>query len=420
MAFRIALVTEIMAAVICLYCIYGRKFVLNIKPISLTLGVLIILEIINFLQLGGMFSFCAYALLVIYCKFEFKCSFTEALISFVMCMVVLTTVQFLSFFFVGMIKNEYVRNAVSNTLVLLVILVIFPRCGLHKLQKSICSRHRFCVLLLGFVCAVIILMLLQGKIHNAVNATYFVLVIPAIVLLLYSIIKWYTAQVENERMQEEICEVSRNVGSYEELLTSVRLRQHEFKNHLAAIFATHYTHKTYEKLVKVQEEYCNKLTQENKYNRLLSFEDNVLAGYLYGKFQEIEAEGIELRYQVNAQLVDCRIPTYYVIEMLGILLDNAVEALKGSNDKQIVFEILESEKEYQFVLKNPYKYIPYEEILRWFQLETSGKGIGRGLGLYHLKCLCEEWKCDIECKNIELNERNWITFILKIRKEGSK
>ena len=398
MVIRIALVTEILATIVCLHCIYDRKFKVNIKTICLTMTVLIILELINYLQLSGIFSFGAYAFLIIYCKIEFKSPVVETLISFVICMILLTVLQFMCLFFTGMIE-EYIRDAVSNVIVLGVCTLIFPKCNLHRLRKSIYSRRKFIFIILSFV---------------------FIFVIPSIAMLLYLNVKWYTAQIQVEKMHKEICEVSKSVKIYEELLIKVRLRQHEFKNHLAAIFSSHYTHKTYEKLVQAQEKYCQKMSEENKYNGLLFVGDNVFAGYLYGKFQEIEAEGIEVAYQINAMVNNCSVPIYHVIEMLGILLDNAVEALKDSEDRQISFEVMEIEDGYQFVIKNPFDYVPYEELVKWFQFEKSERGSGRGLGLYHLKCLCEEWKCEIGCKNIEFQGKNWIIFLLIVGKAGSK
>lgn len=87
------------------------------------------------------------------------------------------------------------------------------------------------------------------------------------------------------------------------------MRQHEFKNHIAAIFSTHYTYKTYEKLVQAQEEYCKKILDENKYNSLLLLGDKILAGYLYGKFQEAEDDGIEIDYKVASKIEKTQVPT---------------------------------------------------------------------------------------------------------------
>lgn len=421
MIIRIALVAEIMATLICIYCINGRKFKLNIKTMGLIIGLLTILEIINFYQLGGIWSFVIYIILVSFCICEFKRTVIEAIMSLVLCTVISTAVQFICILLVyGLVKEElYVRNAISNIIALIFFVVVLPRCEIHKLFKSICSKQKFVVILLGFMGMIVLLMLLQGKTFYELQGEYFILVIPAIGLLLYAIVKWHTIFVNAEKMQEEISGLGRSVSAYDELLVKVRLRQHEFKNHLTAIFSTHYTYKTYEKLVQAQEEYCNKLSEENKYNNLLLLGEPVLAGYLYRKFQEAEDDGIKVEYKVSAKMDKIKTPIYYVVEMLGILLDNAMEANKNIMDKRISIDMYECEGVYQILVGNPSRYVLYDEITEWFNYEKSAKGIGRGLGLYHLKCLCEEWKCDIGCKNEMREDENRIVFILTIRKTDS-
>lgn len=418
MMLHIALVAEILATIICVHCIYGRKIKLDVKTVGAILGILIILEISNAFPLGGMLSLGGYLILFVYCKSEFHYSVGKTIISLLLYIIILSSIQFACVSLVNIVVSDkqLVRNVIGNIFVLIICMSVLPKCRLHRLQSRICERSRQVILLLGFMCLIVMMLLLQEKIFYKIQMQYFVFAVPAIFLLLYVMFKWYTAQTEVEKMEEEIHRVEENAKEYEGLLTKVRLRQHELKNHMAAIFSAHYTYKTYEKLVQAQEQYCNKLLSENKYNSLLLLGNNILAGYLYRKFQEAEADGIEIKYKITAKVDKNQPPTYYLIEMLGILFDNAVESLRISGEKIISFEVCETDDGYEFYIKNPFPYVPYNEISEWFKLGKSGKGSGRGLGLYHLKCLCEEWKCDIGCRNTEIEQSNWIVFNLKIGK----
>lgn len=420
MMLHVALVAEVLATILCIHCIYGKKVTFDAKTVGAMLGILAILEVANSCQMGGILSFSIYVVLFIYCKSKFRSSIMETLVSLILCIIVATSMQFMCFSFVSIVLpcGIYTRNAIGNILILAVFCITFSVCNLHRLQEVLCKKSKYVMLLSGFMCLIVMMMLLQGKAFYKVQMKYFVLVIPAIILLLYSILKWFTAQNEAERMEKEVQKAEENAKSYENLLTKVRLCQHELKNHIAAIFSAHYTYKTYEKLVQAQEEYCKKILDENKYNSLLLLGDKILAGYLYGKFQEAEDDGIEIDYKVAAKIEKTQVPTYYLIEMLGILFDNAVEALKNTHKKVISFEACESQNEYEFSIKNPFPYVSYDEITEWFKLDKSEKGSGRGIGLYHLKCLCEEWHCDLECRNVEIEQDNWIAFILKVKKSG--
>lgn len=421
MMLHILLVAEILATILCIHCIYGKKVTFDIKTIGTILAILAILEAANYFKLSGMFSIIGYVVLFVYCKSEFNSSIAEAISAILLCIIVMTSIQFVCVTFVYIVIPEklLVRDTIVNILMVGIYIIILPKCRLHQLQKEICRKNKYVFILVVFMCLIVILMLLNGKLFYEVQFFQFALVIPSIFLLLYSILKIYIEQTEKEKIQEELCIIEKTSGEYENLLTKVRLRQHELKNHIAAIFSTHYTYKTYEKLVQAQEEYCQKILDENKYNNLPLLGNNILVGYLYGKFQEAETDGITITYQIRAKISEMSIPIYYVIEMLGILLDNAMEALKLSTEREIFFEALESKSEYIFSIRNPYHYVAYDEITEWFQLGRSEKGSGRGLGLYHLKCLCEEWHCDIECRNIEIEQTNWIVFSIKIKKADS-
>ena len=422
MIIHIALVAEILATIICIHCIYGRRVELDVRTIAAILGILIILEIANLFPWGGIFSLFGYIILFVYCKIKFESSVKESIVSLVLCIIILTSVQFVCMFIVSIIKSDvvYVRNAICNTLVLILFFLLKRTNKLHQLQRGICSHNTFVLIILSFMSLVVIIILLQGKTSYEVDMEYFILVIPAIIILMYIIVRWYLVQTKSEELENVIQNLNEDRKEYDKLLVKVRLRQHEFKNHMAAIFSAHYTHKTYEKLVRAQEEYCAQMLKVNKYNNLILLDNKVLVGYLYGKFQEAEDDGIEIKYKVAARIDKSQVPIYYVIEMLGILFDNSMEALKTSEEKKILFEVRELEKYYEFSIMNPFLRIPYEEIVKWFKLGKSEKGAGRGLGLYHLKCLCEEWNSDIICRNMEIGQNNWIEFRLKIVKADNE
>lgn len=418
MLLHVALIAEILATVVCLHCIYGKKVKFDVRTVGLILGILVILELANRFRYGGILSLSVYLVLYIYCKSEFKSYFTEIVISIVLYMVILTSLQFICMFIsnIFMKKDVCIRNVISNILALIVFIIIYKVHGIKHLQKSICKNIRSINIVLGFLCLIVFMVLIQGKVLYEVQMQYFVFVIPAIVILVYGIIKWCAIQRKTEKLEREIDNTIRYVKRYDDLLAKVRLRQHEFKNDLLAILSTRYIYKSYDGLVRAQEEYCKVLLNENRYNSLLQLGKNILTGYLYGKFQEAEGNGIEIKYSIATAINMMSVPEYCVVEMLGILFDNAIEAIKDAKEKIIYFEILEYKKEYIFILKNPFTYVPYDEILEWFKYEKSEKGNGRGIGLFHLKRMCEEWKCHIGCRNVENAHKNWIEFTLRIGK----
>lgn len=254
--------------------------------------------------------------------------------------------------------------------------------------------------------------------HN-INLTLFILAIPICVPLLYCLAKWSSSDKEVDKLKKDFSMANFTSKKYAELLSDIRVKQHGFKNHITAILSSHYTCKTYEGLVKIQDEYCNKLMQENRYNDLVQLGNNVLVGFLYDKFSDMEEDNIEVKYKINAKIEECGVSTYYLIEMLGILLDNAVEAVKYDNNKTIMFVAGVDGKHYSFSVRNKSEYIPYATIINWFQEGVSSKGKNRGLGLYHIRQLCQELGCNICCRNIQFEQNNWLEFCLEVEKADS-
>lgn len=216
---------------------------------------------------------------------------------------------------------------------------------------------------------------------------------------------------DDARREAEMIELEQK--QYDKLLEQVRLREHEFNNHMTAILATHHTYRTYDKLVEAQSEYCRRMLTENKYNRLVLMPDKVFSAFLYEKLAELEAKDIdvEYRYRAEGEPGKCDISTYQLIEMAGILLDNAEEAVRDKSDRRICVEIYDrGGRGTCFKVRNVHEYVPYSTIQGWFEKGVSSKDTSRGLGLYHLKQLCAKNGCSICCENSEIDGKNWITF----------
>ena len=419
MLLRITLVMEILAVIICIHCVYGEKIELDIDTIVLFLILLVILDIVNKCESKNIISLIVYVPIWIYCKRKFKNTVGNTIINLMVFLVVFIILQFGIILILNAVlpKCETVRTFIANVITLWFCIFILPRMHVNRISEYIQRYKRFTYLIVSIVFAVVAVILLQVKIVEGIQTELFVFAIPVIVLLLLIFVKWGKAQVTVENLEKEKLETINGQGKYEKLLMEVRMRQHAFKNHVAAIFSAQYTCDTYDKLVKTQEEYYRKIREENRYNCLLLLENNVLGGFLYGKFQEIEDDGIELDCKIESKIENYDIPTYKLIEMLGILLDNAVEALKDrQEDREICVIIEEAENEYCFKVSNKFRYVPYNEIEEWFKLGKSDKGLGRGIGLYHLKTLCDAYGCNIICRNMKKNDVNRVEFILTIAK----
>ena len=98
------------------------------------------------------------------------------------------------------------------------------------------------------------------------------------------------------------------------------------------------------------------------------------------------------------------------IEIVGIFLDNAVEALSKEKDKSIILEMFAMEQKVEIRVKNVSPYYENDEIAKFFQHNYSTKGKNRGIGLAKIKDLQKKYKFDILVEMQEIHNKNWISF----------
>ena len=416
-----AMAAEVWSTIICIHCIYGKKIRLDVRTMLVFLGILSVSEVIYHLRISNGYTMVSQLLFFIYCICEFRESVWRTVIKVVLFNLLFVAIQFMCMIIVSFFisRNEVVRTFMGNMVVLGFCGLILPRCRADRLGRISSKKKGFHLFSIAFAAMIIFAMLYVGKVEGEIPVEYFILVIPVVVFLLVFIAKWDSAQDEAKCMEQEVEMVHNMQAQYDSMLTSVRMKQHELKNHIAAMFSAHYTYKTYEQLVKAQEEYCHLLLQDHKYNDLLLMGDNILAAFLYGKMREAESDGIHVDFMIKTHVGRYAVLEYHLVEMLGVLFDNAVESQKGLEKKSICIRVTEEGARYQFAVLNPFRHVGQDEVLDWFRLDKSSKGAGRGIGLYHVKQLCDENGCEISCENVERHQENWIKFTLWVDKRDS-
>ena len=224
-------------------------------------------------------------------------------------------------------------------------------------------------------------------------------------------------KIKYQEKQAELEAYKTYSAAFSDLITQIRARQHEFDNHISALCNLHYICKDYDELVSEQSKYAKDVISNNRFHRLLVSGNPVIAGFLYGKLSSIQEQGIEVTYTFHISEFTSKIPVYLVVELIGNLLKNAVEAVKTQQvEKQIHLSCTENENEFCLGVRNRSEKIPFDEMGRFFEKGYSSKGSGRGLGLYNVKEICEKYGVDIVCDNTEIDDKNWFFIELHIKK----
>ena len=213
--------------------------------------------------------------------------------------------------------------------------------------------------------------------------------------LLVLLLLWENGKLRRElewhRLQLEIKNTC--YEAYEELIQTVRERQHDFRNHLNAMEGMLYTIHDHDELVLEQRKYMDSLSEDMETVRILTMvECPPIAGFLTYKITEAKKQGIRVRYDCVMSRDSGGFCEYNLVEMMGILLDNAMEELAKET---MVHKLLKLELSVEndcicFAVTNSCGSGSCLNISQCFKAGYSSKGRGRGLGLPKLKCLVKE------------------------------
>lgn len=203
----------------------------------------------------------------------------------------------------------------------------------------------------------------------------------------------------------------------EELVKEIRARQHEFDNHINAILNMHLTVDNYEELVEKQSQYILEIRRDSasKFLPLLRISDKVLAGFLYSKIVS-SPENADTDVEVRNWQILSRTSEHSLIEIVGVLVDNAYEAVSETGGRVRIF--LDSrEDKMVFEILNEYRRISFEELERFFEngyTTKDSKNGRRGVGLARVKSLIQKADGEITVAQEMIEEKNYIHITVVI------
>ncbi|MCM1134240.1 MAG: GHKL domain-containing protein [Clostridium sp.] len=417
---RICVVLEALSVVICLHHLYGKKFRFDIVTVCFLTIEMIAMQSIDYFGLPSELSMLFYPFVAIYCVVEFGFNLKELLINNILYLVIVGILQIVVMMVFYVINNQQVldgiRPLISNGIILLITIVVFPKIRIKHLSDLLKNKEKVLMIALTVCIVIISFCLIDFKKINIIkqfDLFQYILFSICIIMIGFLGLKMGKYKVKSKEIETELKMHGLYANSFDSLIDNIRSRQHEFDNHINTIYSQHYLYNNYEELVKAQKDYCRIVTTENKFNKLLTSGNRIIIGFLYGKFVEVDRLGIDISYHISINELQVGVPIYKLVEILGNLIGNATEALMElKNGNKLYVLMIEKENEFKIEVRNESDYINYAEIGLFFTKGYSKKGENRGLGLFHVKSICDEYQLKLSCKNKEIEEKNWISFIV--------
>lgn len=425
---RVCLLLEALSVIICLHYLYGEKFKLDIYTVCFVSIDIILMTIIKFYGLSKVYTVIIYPIIIVYCGMKFGFKLKELVINNVLYLVIIGGIQPIIATCYGWIFNIMSSNKlvlgnkellIVNSGVLIIVLVLLPKFRIHRLSIYLQDKERILILFLFFCIFMIVSSLINYRVIDGLNVYQSVVLFIGITIFCALAGQLGKYIMKSKEMETEIKMNKLYSDSFNSLIEDIRLRQHEFDNHISTIYSLHYTCDTYKKLVDAQNKYSQTVIKENRFNKLLKGGNPLLIGFLYGKFVEIEKLGITITYQISIKDLNVNIPIYKLVEIIGNLIKNAVEAMSSElqSEKLLYVAISEMRGVFEIEIRNRSKFIDYNQIEAFFKKGFSKKGSNRGLGLYNVKNICNEYALTIFCENKNIDDENWLCFYISNREE---
>lgn len=376
--------------------------------------------IVSALKLGFVMDILSWLAIFIWIIYEFKLRIIESLLRYIMSVMCVSVSQLIAW---EMVTGICDVNKLSEATVYIIISVV-SLLGALMIYGWFTNRKDEPLLFTAYSAFLILyiggIMLFIKYDYESNNQGYSHLYIILFLLLIF----FYTFILKNmkttyalEQKKSELRVREKYENAYEQLLLEFRRKQHDYRNQITAIYSIGFLNKEKDATLMLQQEYGAELLEDKEFDSLLTSCDNsVLAGYVYTTCNQAKRLGVNVEVKLSGIQKEYNIPTHEIVEILGILINNALEHIKEYEGERKALRLYLYHKSGKLNIEvwNNSEYISYEELQKMFEINYSTKGNGHGIGLYSLKTVVNKYHGELLAENVEDNNKNWIRFLVKI------
>lgn len=361
----------------------------NIYTILLMSCLIILPAVIHNIQYTYLYSIIVYLMTIVTYKYILNISFRRTIIS---CAFLMLLVSFLDSIFSGIIvlfsnletaRSNICLCLISSMTISTIILTIVSKKSIRiklnqfitKLESSKATSFIiFSVLIVVAICIVLYVISKNFKFNAIFTTSFFILIILYLLVIIL---------INEKNSYDKLYDKYDNLFSYvkvfEDWIENEQLNRHEYKNQLAVLRCMTKEKKVKDKIDSIINDYIN--VDNEMINQLKNLPNGGIKGLLYYKMAIAKNNAINLEIDIGRdvgkylnQLTEEK--KKVLSNLIGIYLDNAIEAAKDTKKKVVSMEIYEYEKTVNFVISNTYN--TKEDISNRNQKGFSTKGIGRG------------------------------------------
>ena len=380
-------------------------------------------QLTNIYLTGVIKTLVAVIIYVLKFKIVFNLEYTKSLFLTIIYLGLLiipdVTELFVATSIIGIPKEVY-YNQIAGTIYSNIIVCLGMLLVIYVLKKplrkliNITIENNIKIIISSFLTFVCVLIVFYNAFSNITLNYNLIISIFTMVIFVWILLSLINQTFANNNLTKRYEQILEFMTTYEEEVEKQRILRHETKNAFLTIKAQ-ITDKSKDKEII---DYIDSILEDDtqmkneEYAKFKNLPPNGIKGLCYFKVQEAEGKGINVSINISDRLPKSILYKLDIKQkkdlgkLLGIYLDNAIEASQESKDKLLGLEVYVLKGNVKFIISNSYK--DRTDLNKIGNVKFSTKGKNRGHGLLLAK--------SIENSNNIFTLENEITDKLYIQK----
>ena len=366
------------------------------KFIKLLLVVCLVYTLISLITTGTIKTILIGIVSIIAYRFMYKISQNKAIFITFIYIILLMITEFEELLILKKVLeidmdfcyNTYAGSLISNTLVCILFIIntfILRNFLRGLLTEGIENNKKIIMLLvLTFICIGMFFYTIVKEYKLSDDIYLYLGTIMVLLIMLFWLIR---QTIRNNKITREYEKLLEFMKTYEREIEIQKTLRHETKNSFLAIKSKIQDKQENEEIIKYIDEILKEKIEvkQEKYAKFGYLPANGIKGLCYFKTQEAENKGIIVSINIAKKVENSSIYKLDIKEekefgkILGVFLDNAIEASLGSDEKKLGIEAYSYNNEFKMIISNTYKNEIDKSKIGKEKFSTKGKERGRGL-----------------------------------------
>ena len=326
----------------------------------------------------------------------FKLSIKKSILTAVLYTIVMIIAELIELFIItkvlkmniSFLYETYASSIISNALICLVFITItyVSKKMLRKIIKAKIETN-IKIIIYSFLMLICTLMFFYTFIKELRLSENVIMYLVSMIVLITVLLTLIKQSIDNNKLTREYDKLLEFMTTYEKEVEKQRVLRHETKNEFLTIRGKIHDKQNSKEIISYIDEILKEKIEvkQEEYAKFGYLPANGIKGLCYLKIQEAQDKGISTSINISKRIENSNIYKLDIKEqrnlgkILGVYLDNAIEASLDSKDKRIGIEAYLIKNECQIIISNSYnKNINLNKVGKE-KYSTKGKNRGHGL-----------------------------------------